>query len=148
MSPFFAELAERKIRDAEKVENSPLCIVPVPPRPGKIRRRGWDQVDELCFYLHHGYGRRVLRILRRLSGTQQKKLSREERLGTRGKGYRAVEGKKRQKALFRAGMDSVPEAVVLVDDVVTTGSTVCDCASVLESLGVRRVHCVSLFIVD
>lgn len=148
LSPFFAALAERKIRDAEKGEDSPLCVVPVPPRPGKIRRRGWDQVDELCFYLRHGYGRRVLRILRRLSKNQQKKLSREERLGTRGKGYRAVDGKKLRKALFRAGFDSVPETVVLVDDVVTTGATVCDCASVLASLGVRRVHCVSLFIVD
>ena len=28
--------------------NAPVpCLVPVPPRPGKIRRKGWDQVDEL-----------------------------------------------------------------------------------------------------
>ena len=48
-------------------------IVPVPPRPGKIRARGWDQIDDLCRILSSCYGIQVLGLLERKTALQQKK---------------------------------------------------------------------------
>ena len=72
-----------KIAEISKSWNSKgliLPVVPVPPRPGKIRQKGWDQIDELCFYLRNLYGIETLPFLRRLTRFQQKKLNRLHRL--------------------------------------------------------------------
>ena len=47
-------------------------VVPVPPRYGKIKEIGWDQVDELCNILEHRFGFKILRVLERKSVFQQK----------------------------------------------------------------------------
>ena len=58
-SPLFAKLLCEVLR---KTENK--IIVPVPPRKGKIRKNGWDQIEELCCFLEKRYGFRVLRTCR------------------------------------------------------------------------------------
>ena len=125
---------------------SPLVkpvLVPVPPRPGKIRNRGWDQIDELCAFLAYRYGFEVMHLLERTTQQQQKKLDREQRLETKGKSYvlSASIGRWQQKC-------HLPEAVVLVDDVLTTGVTVESCAALLKDAGVVKVSVLTLFIVD
>ena len=45
-------------------------------------------------------------------------------------------------------MAAPPEKVILVDDVFTTGSTLEACCQALKSAGVKKVFCVTLFIVD
>ena len=45
LSVYFASLLAKKLREIEK-EYGSFFIVPVPPRPGKIREKGWDQVEE------------------------------------------------------------------------------------------------------
>jgi predicted amidophosphoribosyltransferase len=42
----------------------------------------------------------------------------------------------------------LPEAVVLADDVLTTGSTIEACARELKRLGIKQVFSITLFIVD
>ena len=69
-SPVFAKLLCEVLR---KTDNR--VIVPVPPRKGKIRKNGWDQIDELCSFLEKRYGFKVLKILERNTSKQQKKLS-------------------------------------------------------------------------
>ena len=112
-------------------------VVPVPPRPGKIWSKGWDQVDELCTYLSKLHGVRIGKFLVRENTGQQKKLTRDERLGSGGATYAP-----HPKAV------SVPEKVVLLDDVLTTGATVSSCAKVLRSMGCGKITVLSLFIVD
>ena len=148
LSPFFAAAVEKKIRLVESelgFENLP--VVPVPPRPGKIRSVGWDQIDELCFYLHFGYGREILPLLERKSKVQQKKLGRGQRLETIGSSYFPVNEKKFQKILSASSCGKIPKSVILLDDVMTTGATLEDCSIILKKMGVAGVYCVTLFIV-
>lgn len=148
LSPFFAAAVERRIRLVEsELSLSCLPVVPVPPRPGKMKDVGWDQVDDLCFYLKRGFGRRILPLLVRKSRTQQKKLGREQRLDGIGSSYFPVGEKKSRKLLGALFSGKIPNAVVLLDDVMTTGSTLEDCAEILKEMGVAHVYCVTLFTV-
>ena len=143
LSPYFATIIYRKLHSLENELGFSLPVVPVPPRQGKIREKGWDQIDELCFYLKKGWGVKILPLLERLSKTQQKKLDMAQRLERISSSYRLKRQKKLQK-IARAP----PKAVVLIDDVLTTGSTIEACASELKSFGIEQVYSLTLFIVD
>lgn len=112
-------------------------IVPVPPRKGKIRRDGWDQIEELCVFLERRFGFRVLRILERNTSGQQKKLSRAQRLESIKTAYS-----------LKPFSGKLPESVCLIDDVCTTGSTLESCAILLKGAGIKKVDAVTLFTVD
>jgi len=143
LSPFFAAC----IASALAFLPHPFTVVPVPPRPGKIRRNGWDQIDELCTFLEYRYRYQVCFLLERGTKEEQKTLDRKERLATIGKAYSLKDGKYLRKAL-RPTNGSMPESVCLIDDVMTTGSTIESCAAVLKSAGVKKVYVVTLFTVD
>ena len=136
ISFFFAERLSARLRVLFEKKSMPV-IVPVPPRPGKIKRKGWDQVDELVSILHVFYGFTVQYILERKSGTQQKTLDRKERLDTIGKGYSV-----------RKDVRRLPQEVCLIDDVLTTGATAESCAIKLKAAGVQKVFVLTLFSVD
>lgn len=141
-SPFFAGLMAKAIRELGE-----SVIVPVPPRKGKIRKKGWDQIDELCSFLKNRYGFRLLKILERKSIEEQKKLTRSERLRHIKTAYSLISGQALDKAL-KAFSGTLPESVCLIDDVCTTGSTLESCAALLKSAGIGRVNVVTLFTVD
>ena len=55
-------------------------VVPVPPRPGKIHKTGWDQVEYLTRLLERsGGGALISRCLKRMPSKSQKELGRENR---------------------------------------------------------------------
>lgn len=118
-------------------------VVPVPPRPGKIRARGWDQIDDVCMFLKYRYGVSILPLLQRTTVQQQKKLDRGQRLEMKGKSY-----------VLRSHTPSwrkdhpLPGKVVLLDDVLTTGVTIESCAALLKEAGIAKVDVLTLFIVD
>ncbi|MBO6218317.1 MAG: ComF family protein [Treponema sp.] len=143
LSPYFAVLFYEKLCAIENELGFSLAVVPVPPRAGKIRERGWDQIEELCFYLEKGWGVKVFRLLERLSHIQQKKLDRLQRIEGISSSYRL-----KNKRKIRKFCKKIPEAVVLADDVLTTGSTIEACARELKAFGVRKVFSLTLFIVD
>ena len=130
---FFAKAIFRVLQD--KYQNIP--VVPVPPRPNKIRDKGWDQIEDLVFILENKYKVKVLRILERITETQQKKLSKDERFSESKNSYLAK----------NPIPENLPEEVVLIDDVITTGATMNSCREILTSLGITKIHVVSLFIV-
>lgn len=132
LSPLFARLLYKALRELG-LEKTPL--VPVSPRPGKIKEKGWDQVDELANILKKEAGIEVRKdILIRASQEQQKKLGRDERLGAGGAVYQ-----------LRDGIEGVPKEAVLLDDIVTTGATMEKCAWLLKSAGVQKVYGLALF---
>jgi ComF family protein len=124
------QLAER-CRALPGFQGSPgFVVVPVPPRPGKIRKTGWDQVEYLARRLEKE-GLPVRRCLRRLPSQTQKKLGRRDRLQN-------LEGR-----FIPTG--AVPRRALLIDDVMTTGATLEACAGALKQGGSEQVYGACLF---
>ncbi len=113
-----------------------IPVVPVPPRKNKIKERGWDQIDDLCCYLHTFYHVRICNALLRISNEEQKKRNRRERLSNIEKNY-----------ILNPKQVSLCREVVILDDVMTTGATLQSCAKALKEGGVEYVHAVTLFYV-
>lgn len=140
LSSLFAQLMYEQMKSIFQSEIP--VIVPVPPRPGKIKKKGWDQIDELCNLFECRYGLKVLKILKRNTSFQQKKLDREQRLELTKNSYSVNEKLIKRKKI------SVPEKAVLIDDVLTTGITIENCAFLLKKTGVINVYAMTIFIVD
>jgi ComF family protein len=104
--------------------------VPIPPRPGKLRKTGWDQVEYLARLLKRE-SLPVYRCLKRLPSLSQKKLNREERL--RNLRDRFVVTRQ------------APARAILFDDVITTGATLEACAGALKNAGTEKIYALCLF---
>lgn len=141
LSGFFAEKIAEVLR-----EMGIQVIVPVPPRPGKIQKKGWDQIDELCKFLEFRFGFKVLKLLQRTTTQQQKKLNRENRLEKIGSAY-VLKSEKEQLKALKLFHGFLPEHVCIIDDVSTTGATLEKCAELLKNRGVKKVDAVTLFVV-
>lgn len=119
-------------------------LVPVPPRPGKIRMKGWDQIDELCSILSAISGIRVSKLLERTSCQQQKKLERTKRL-EKGRNPYVLSASGRKTS--EMGLEN--RNFLLIDDIFTTGATLERCSSVLKKYFPNsQVMVLTLFIVD
>jgi len=104
------------------------AIVPVPPRPEKVRRKEWDQIEAVAKELER-LGYRVLRCMERGASLQQKRLDREGRKANAEKAY----------TVKPSWASRLPATVILIDDVLTTGATVEACAMSLKRGGVADV---------
>lgn len=76
-SSLFASLIAQYIQETPTLQNIP--IVPVPPRPHKLKTKGWDQIEDICSILEARYNIKILRVLSRKDGHTQKGLSKTER---------------------------------------------------------------------
>jgi predicted amidophosphoribosyltransferase len=100
----------------------------VPLHPARLRERGFNQSSELLRTLAAGLQLPADRtLLGRVSN----------RTHQRGSG----QGRRRSnvRSVFAVRGQPLPERVLLVDDVVTTGATVRELARVLRQAGVREV---------
>ena len=127
LAAFLAGLLAREI----EARHPGRILVPVPPRPEKLRERGWDQVEELVRRLER-LGFRAARLLARLPSAQQKRLGLEDRFENARAAYRLLPGAKAAGRLL------------LVDDVLTTGATAEACSLALREGGAESVAFVSL----
>jgi ComF family protein len=118
-------------------EDGAFAWVPVPPRPGKLRKTGWDQVDHLAKLLEKDGGT-VCRCLRRIRSDTQKVLNREQRRIN-------LRGKILVRENYGKGGKTIPKTALVFDDVYTTGSTMDACAEALKSGGTARVYGICLF---
>jgi competence protein ComFC len=109
------------LAEAYRREFDGLPLVPVPGRRAVRRRRGWEHVDLLATILERQHAIPVARCLARRRGNVQKTLDYDGRL-------RNIAG----KYVLRA---PGPERAVLLDDVLTTGATLSECARILRESG-------------
>lgn len=104
------------------------AIVPVPPAPSRLRRRGFDPAGELAAALAERLGSPLEPCLARRGGRRQVGRRRAERIG-------------RPPRIHAIG--TAPRSVLLVDDVLTTGATLSACAQALRAAGAARVVAVT-----
>lgn len=98
-------------------------LIPVPLHPAKVRERGFNQAEILAQALSSRLECDVLNALKRIRYTlPMVELSPEER-------------KRNVKGAFAMRNCNVQGEVVIVDDVLTTGSTVAECARILKEAG-------------
>lgn len=130
---FFAEKIAQALSRFDLPED--IAIVPVPPRQGKIRASGWDQIEYLAHLLDKDKGGSELpplhRCLKRLESKSQKELGRDNRKTNLRKRIVPVK--------------QVPQTAILIDDVMTTGSTLDACALALKEGGAKTVYGLCLF---
>ncbi len=115
---------------------APDCIVPVPLHPSKQRSRGFNQAELLAAAVGLEAGLPVRLLLKKTKKTKdQKSLGRKER-------------RKNLQNVFSVDLEElgedIPQSVLLVDDVSTTGSTLTACAFALREQGVKRVAFLSV----
>jgi len=110
---------------------APDCIVPVPLHPSKQRKRGFNQAELLAEALGKEVNLPVRLLLKKQKKTkEQKSLGKHQRMKNVADAF-AVDAD--------ALGECVPETVLLLDDVSTTGSTLTACARVLKANGVKTV---------
>jgi len=110
-------------------------VVPVPLHPRKVRERGFDQSALLAAGLSRAtgipFGKRLLFRVR-YTGTQTRLSRKERRENIRGAFALSGDGRIRGAA------------ILLVDDVYTTGATVNECAKNLRQAGATGVDVLTL----
>ena len=103
-------------------------IVPVPPAPARLRRRGFDPAGELAAALAARLEAPVSQCLERRGRGRQVGRRRAERVG-------------HPPQIHAKG--AAPRSALIVDDVLTTGATLTACARALRTGGASRVVAVT-----
>ena len=109
------------------------CLVPVPLHPRRMRGRGYNQSALLAEHVSRISGLPVRNVLKRTRDTPP-----QANLGGRSQRQENVEGG------FICREDVKGAKVVLVDDVVTSGSTMAACAQALKKSGAASVWGIAL----
>lgn len=104
------------------------CVVPIPASRAAIRRRGFDHADLLAHALARELDLPCTHALVHVRALDQRGLSRTQR-GVNAAG-----------SLAPAAGVAVPDRVILVDDVLTTGATLDAAASILLRMGALEVR--------
>lgn len=136
---FFAKSIKEKQGSFIRRE-MPECIVPVPLHPIKKRMRGFNQTELLADALSRETNLPVRKLLKKIKHTkEQKSLSKYQRMRNVADAFEVDE---------EALNGKIPETVLLLDDVNTTGSTLTACAKALRARGVKRVTFLSVCVAE
>jgi ComF family protein len=110
-------------------------LAPVPLHRLKRIERGYNQAEHICRGFAQETGLlHVPDLLRRTRYTQSQAMSRLDILGRRENMLNAFMLAGRYAELVR------DRAVILVDDLITTGATMAECATVLREHGVQDIR--------
>ena len=105
-----------------------ICIVGVPMHWSRYLIRGFNHIDYLVSRVSKKLGIPYKKPLRSFFTRRQSKLSKSKR-------------KKNREYAFWLTKDIVlPRTVILIDDIISTGSTADACAKILKSRGVEKVY--------
>ncbi len=133
--PFYGECLFHLLREMMPIWRAE-CLVPIPMHPKKRAARGFDQAVLLSRSLS-GMSRIPSRedVLIRTRLTQSSK-----KLGRSGR-------RKNLRGAFAVNTNAaVPESVILIDDIYTTGTTMDEASLALRKAGVRRIFFLTLCI--
>lgn len=114
------------------------ALVPVPVHPERLRKRGFNQAQELALRISRLTGISLCTdlLIRSRKTAPQKELTPAQRL-------------KNLEQAFQVNLESSfreADSVILVDDIYTTGSTIEACTRVLQKAGIPKVYFLALCI--
>lgn len=107
------------------------AIVAIPATAKAVRLRGFDHMEEIAQRLADALGLPTARILARPKSVDQRALGRSERFVNLEGRFHVLPGA------------TVPSALLLVDDVYTTGATLFAASEALRVAGAQRIHCLT-----
>ena len=134
MEEELGELMDKGLEDRELLEFVKLKpkVQAIPLYWKRENWRGFNQVEILTKITAQKFSLPIINCLERIKETKpQAELARKERL-------------KNVKGIFRVKAGKLPKAILLVDDVWTTGATIKEAVRVLKKAGVRRVWSLTL----
>ncbi len=115
---------------ARKLDSEPYpdMVIPMPIAPARLRDRGFNHASEIARYACADFGLRISHdvALRTLARLPQASLPWRERA-------------KNVRGVFRCNIDLSGKTIAVIDDVLTTGATLDELASVLKRSGAREV---------
>lgn len=126
----YEQLLGRFLLDKKRVWlNGQFVLIAVPSSEHRILERGFDHVHALTKIVGKSTGLRVASniLKRRRQSISNAELKDEDARRGNVRGAFEITGK-------------VPECVVLMDDVVTSGATATECAKLLRKHGAKQVH--------
>lgn len=116
-----------------KMQDIILCPIPLHPR--RLKQRGFNQAELIAGFFRHFLNAEVTHLLRRTKDTKpQAKL----------KTFKERHHNMRKSFEMTAGLEIKNKTVVLVDDLVTTGSTAKEAATALKKAGAYKIYVLSL----
>lgn len=111
-----------------------ISIIPIPLHSRRHRWRGFNQSEIIAAALAQTTTAPVEPVLVRHRSTQA-----QARLSAGGRETNIIGA-----FALRPGVEKVPPCGILVDDVITTGSTIRECASVLRKAGMKHIVALAL----
>lgn len=120
-------LGEVLVSAARYNELKDFTVVPVPLHRRREKQRSFNQAELLSRYLANKFSLPFNKSLKRVRDTSsQTKLTREQRLMN-------------IQNAFMVNRSVVGDSILLVDDVITTGATLEECARMLKEAGAKKV---------
>jgi competence protein ComFC len=112
----------------EDILKTNYLVVPVPTATSRVRQRGFDHSALLARAVASNLKLPYKNVMQRLGQSRQVGKSRNERFKQAERNYEVI------KPGMVAGRN-----ILLIDDVVTTGATLCSAAKTLRKAGAKRV---------
>lgn len=104
-------------------------IAYIPAAKSAYRRRGFDHAEKIAKEVSVSLGIPACNVFMRPKSIDQRKLGRKERLSNMEGRFKVLPG------------ISLPRTMLIIDDVFTTGATLCAATETLKEAGVVRVYC-------
>lgn len=105
-------------------------ITYVPSSPTRIRRRGYDHAKLIADNFAQNHGLTCARILAKTNSTRQVGANKKQRIDQANNSYKIV----------NKNIDPGSQ-IVLIDDIVTTGSTLGACVKIMKKAGYKNITC-------
>ena len=114
--------------------SSNTLVVPIPTAPSHVRQRGYDHAYLLSVLFAERRGLTLTHLLERSSTKTQHRLNKAERQQEAGGAFR----------LFKGVEVAKDTPILLLDDIITTGSTITSASHVLSKAGAETIFVAAL----
>ena len=122
--------------DENKLYDFAEAIIPVPLHPARHRERGFNQSELMSTVIGKNFSIPVITtlLIRKKNTHPQFDLTKDQRIKNIHDAF----------SIHKQYAHHVPERVLLIDDICTTGETFHECTTALKKAGVKEITCLAL----